>query len=107
MIMKNKQPVYLKPKATNNLESGNSTPPTSQDGGSGGAGSNIPFSETQANENEEVLRSELQSLRQSAVSMSVSEKTGANQIVQDWLDDGSSSDDSENDATPAVTKEKK
>ena len=25
--------------------------------------------------------------------MSVSEKAGANQIVQDWLDDGSSSDD--------------
>ena len=28
-------------------------------------------------------------MRQSAVSMSVSEKDGANQIVQDWLSDGS------------------
>ena len=42
-------------------------------------------------ENDEVLRSELQSLRQSAVSMSVSDKAGANQIVQDWLDDGEDS----------------
>ena len=31
--------------------------------------------------------SELQSLRQQAVSMSVSEKSGSNQIVKDWLDD--------------------
>ena len=48
---------------------------------------------TKANENDEVVRSEMQSLRQSAVSMSVSEKTGANQIIKDWLDD---STDSEN-----------
>ena len=38
----------------------------------------------------------MQSLRQSAVSMSVSEKAGANQIVQDWLDDGSSSESVDN-----------
>ena len=87
MIMRNKQPIYLKPKGpavvpdNNNL----SSPQAPQK-------ENMSFSETQANENEEVLRSELQSLRQSAVSMSVSEKTGANQIVQDWLDDGSSQD---------------
>ena len=46
---------------------------------------------TQAHSNDDVLKSELHSLRQSAVSMSVSEKAGANQIVQDWLDDGEDS----------------
>ena len=59
--------------------------------------SNVPYSETQANQNTEVQRSELQSLRQSAVSMSVSEKEGANQIVQDWLNDGSASKENESD----------
>jgi hypothetical protein len=44
-------------------------------------------SPTQAHTDEDVLKSELHSLRQSAVSMSVSEKAGANQIVKDWLDD--------------------
>ena len=85
MVMRNKQPIYLKPKTTTpdkNNSSSDSAPSAPQP---------ASFSDTQANENEEVLRSELQSLRQSAVSMSVSEKTGANQIVQDWLDDGSSS----------------
>jgi len=76
LIMKNKQPVYLKPKA-NHEPNDNAT----------------AIKPTQANTNEEVLRSELQSLRQSAVSMSVSEKAGANQIVKDWLED--KSDDGE------------
>tara|TARA_B100000029_G_scaffold498429_1_gene567274 strand:- start:9589 stop:10845 length:1257 start_codon:yes stop_codon:yes gene_type:complete len=75
LIMKNKQPVYLKPRVNNEVNDNNTT-----------------VQPTQANTNEEVLRSELQSLRQSAVSMSVSEKAGANQIVKDWLED--KSDDS-------------
>ena len=50
---------------------------------------------TQAHTDDEVVRSELQSLRQSAVSMSVSEKTGANQIVKDWLDDKTDENDDE------------
>ena len=91
IVMRNKQTVYLKPKEAN--LSSNSSNERQQEPPKRG---NDPqsFSETQANENEEVLRSELQSLRQSAVSMSVSEKAGANQIVQDWLDDGSTSEDS-------------
>ena len=49
------------------------------------------------NENDDVKKTELQSLKQKAVYMSVSEKAGANQIVQDWLGDTESedSDDSE------------
>ena len=51
---------------------------------------------TQAHSNDDVLKSELHSLRQSAVSMSVSEKAGANQIVKDWLDDKVDSDEENN-----------
>ncbi len=90
MVMKNKQPIYLKPKTQNPQANNN---PASSQASVPASTAPASFTETQANENEEVLRSELQSLRQSAVSMSVSEKAGANQIVQDWLDDGSSSDD--------------
>ena len=79
MVMKNKEPVYLKPKDNSSGDNGNNTPSIESEAN--------PYVPTQANENEEVLKSELQSLRQTAVSMSVSEKTGANQIVQDWLDD--------------------
>ena len=88
VVMRGKQPIYLKPK------------PSTENGGNNvnQAVQQAPaasFTQTQANENEEVRKSELQSLRQSAVSMSVSEKAGANQIVQDWLDDGSSGVESE------------
>ena len=87
MITKNNKTVYLKPKGGQNNNSGGDQPNNS---------SSASYPETQANQNTEVQRSELQSLRQSAVAMSVSEKDGANQIVQDWLEDGASSTD-END----------
>ena len=83
LIMKNRAPVYLKPKTPDN----GSTPP-------GNITSDTPMP-TQAHTDDEVVRSELQSLRQSAVSMSVSEKTGANQIVKDWLDDKTDENDDE------------
>ena len=86
VITKGKQTVYLKPK--NNLE----TPPV-KTAGSGSA----EFVATQANENDDVKKTELQSLRQKAVSMSVSEKAGANQIVQDWLGDTESEESEESD----------
>jgi len=85
VITKGKQTVYLKPK--NNLE----TPPV-KTAGSGSA----EFIATQANENDDVKKTELQSLRQKAVSMSVSEKAGANQIVQDWLGDTESEESDDN-----------
>ena len=78
-LTKNKKTVYLKPKGDG--ENQNNKPSSSN--------TDVLFGQTQANENTEVQRSELQTLRQSAVSMSVSEKDGANQIVQDWLSDGS------------------
>jgi len=80
MVMKNKEPIYLKPKTNNDVSPSDNNTPSYET-------TPPPYVPTQANENDEVLRSELQSLRQSAVSMSVSEKAGANQIVQDWIDD--------------------
>ena len=95
IVMRNKQTVYLKPKQESPLPpSGDNRSKAVQQELTQPINNPQSFSATQANENEEVLRSELQSLRQSAVSMSVSEKAGANQIVQDWLDDGGSSEGS-------------
>ena len=93
VIMKNKQTVYLKPKTSGS--------PQALEGEVGAQSSSqaSDFKTTQAHENDDVKRTELQSLRQKAVSMSVSEKAGANQIVQDWLGDTESEElesDSEN-----------
>ena len=64
----------------------------------------IDFDKTQANENSDVVRSELKSLRQSAVAMSVSQKDGANQIVLDWLE--TEGDDESNDSQADDTDKK-
>ena len=47
---------------------------------------------TMAHQDDNVIRSEMQSMRQSAVSMSVGQKEGASQIIKDWLADGTPSD---------------
>ena len=39
------------------------------------------------NENTDVVKSEVKSLRQSAVSMSVGQKEAATKIIEDWLDE--------------------
>jgi len=104
-VLKNKQPVYLKPKTNltpnttpnsaaqeNLVESSQTADDTSE---------SIDFDKTNANENTDVVRSELKSLRQSAVAMSVSHKDGANQIVQDWMEtegtEGSDNNQSDDD----------
>ena len=74
-----KKVVYLKPK--NNPE-----PPQPQ------AFTPPP---TESGENTDVLRSEIRSLRQSAVTMSAGQRDGASQIISDWLDESSSDDDSD------------
>ena len=104
VLMMSRKPVYLKPKSnqsnsTDNNESSatkvvtpvvNSPAPTSFD----------LDSATHANDNSDVVRSDLKDLRQSAVALGVSQKDGSNQIVQDWLDTGSgdNSGDSEQEA---------
>ena len=62
-------PVYLKPVKKNNSQE-----------------TKIEQQPTAAHESQDVARSELNSLRQSAVSMSIGQKDGATQIVKDWLD---------------------
>ena len=53
---------------------------------------------TQAYDDGSVIQSDLKSIKQSAVKMSVGQKQGASQIVQDWLDDGENqSEDQNND----------
>ena len=89
VIMRGKQTVYLKPKNNNGNDSSENR-----------ASSNpVQFGATQANQNDDVKKTELQSLRQKAVSMSVSEKAGANQIVQDWLGDTESEESGDNEET--------
>ena len=87
IVIRNQKPtpVYLKPKSnSNNSESSNAATETAQ-------GS----INTSAHENLDVKRSELNSLRQSAVSMGVGQKDGATQIVKDWIDSESTSNDSD------------
>ena len=85
IVIKNQKraPVYLKPKA--NGEASNNTQ------------KNVRPVETSANDNSDVQRSELNALKQSAVSMSVGQKDGATQIVKDWLntESGDSNSDEE------------
>ena len=89
VITRGKQTVYLKPKNNNGNNLGFSSVNTAP----------AEFGATQANENDDVKKTELQSLRQKAVSMSVSEKAGANQIVQDWLGDTESEESDDNQET--------
>ena len=97
-VLKNKQPVYLKPKTTPSADDTGATS-VSNTQTADDASESVEFDKTQANENRDVVRSELKSLRQSAVAMSVSQKDGANQIVQDWLDTegGEESDEKQSD----------
>ena len=104
LVSRNKQTVYLKPKQVN--------PTTNQQGPissnqndtvnnieSQKPDMNFETTQTQANQNTDVVQAELKDLRQSAVAMSVSQKDGANQIVQDWLDtDSGDSGNTDEDA---------
>ena len=76
-----KKVVYLKPKdRTPQPPPAYTTPPTT------------------SGDNQDVLKSEVRSLRQSAVTMSAGQKEGASQIISDWLDEGTSDDDSDNNS---------
>ena len=74
-----KKVVYLKPKTNPEpLQPQAFTPPP-----------------TESNENSDVVRSEIRSLRQSAVTMSAGQRDGASQIISDWLDESSSDENSD------------
>ncbi len=107
-VLKGRQPVYLKPKANKSSKPDPSDSvqavPEEHTQSSNDPVESIDFDKTQANENSDVVRSELKSLRQSAVAMSVSQKDGANQIVQDWLE--TEGDDESNDSQADDTDKK-
>ena len=86
-------PVYLKPKT--NDEANNVS-----NEGANNVSKNVRPVETSANDNTDVQRSELNSLRQSTVSMAVGQKDGATQIVKDWLntESGGSDPDAEEES---------
>ena len=91
MIMKkNKKVVYLKPKGSSNNQEA-STPTQQQ------AAAEYIAPPTVSNTNEDVVRSEVRSLRQSAVTMSAGQKEGASQIISDWLDESSDADETSNE----------
>ena len=94
---KGPQTVYLKPK--NQLEEINNN--SSQTPNSAHTLEKKALSAnqaTQAYDDGSVIQSDLKSIKQSAVKMSVGQKQGASQIVQDWLDDGENqSEDDNND----------
>ena len=87
MKLNKKKVVYLKPKVK-------PEPPQPQ-------GYSAP--PTESNENADVLRSEIRSLRQSAVTMSAGQREGASQIISDWLEEASP--DGESDGDNAEDKE--
>jgi len=106
ITMANRKPVYLKPKpdeknkpsSTNtNINSEPSVPVQSEPTALNTQSSPNNFdleSETFANQNSDVRRSDLKDLRQSTVALGVSQKDGSNQIVKDWLETESGSGDS-------------
>ena len=99
VLMMSRKPVYLKPK--NNLPSESNEKPVSPLATPANK-SVVPTtfdldSATHANDNSDVVRSDLKDLRQSAVALGVSQKDGSNQIVQDWLDTGTDANSVDNE----------
>ncbi len=95
--------VYLKPK--NNNFDADSNPDNNDDTPNGNDNSTpltkvniIDTETTKAYEDDSVIQSDLKTIKQSAVKMSVGQKQEASQILKDWLDDGKS-DDADNNGT--------
>mgnify|MGYP001166265812 CR=1 FL=1 len=91
------QPIYLKPKdntASDNEESSTSNEQNTKKVEK--VESTNPHS--MMNQDESVLLSEMKALRQSAVSLSASQKEGATQIIRDWMSDNNSDSESNNES---------
>ena len=86
LMKKNKKVVYLKPKGGNNVSSNENTAPPAP------AAYTAP--PTESNQNADVIKSEVRTLRQSAVTMSAGQKEGASQIISDWLEESSDNEGS-------------
>ena len=98
---KGPQTVYLKPK--DNKDSSPNNTDNSNLSGSSNTTANVPITPetiqaelTKAYEDDSVLQSDLKTIKQSAVKMSVGQKHEASQILKDWLDDGKSNEGEDN-----------
>tara|TARA_B100000579_G_scaffold119934_1_gene96515 strand:- start:72 stop:1376 length:1305 start_codon:yes stop_codon:yes gene_type:complete len=94
VLMMSRKPVYLKPKSNKVNPAADDNEDSVKNVASPAVNNPTPTpfdldSATHANDNSDVVRSDLKDLRQSAVALGVSQKDGSNQIVQDWLDTGS------------------
>ena len=105
--------VYLKPK-DNHMGTNQDIKPTKEDKAdtdhqnhnlANPVNEPISTSPTGAYADDSVIQSDLKNIRQSAVKMSVGQKHGASQIVQDWLDDGGESNEDNADNTKDETEE--
>ena len=56
-----------------------------------------PFLDTQIHQDPNVLQSEVQDLKQSAVSLTVGQKEGATSVIKDWLEDAPKDESESND----------
>ena len=88
-LNKGPKTVYLKPKTTSqaNTDQTDSNNNSTQDLNKN-VTNTVGHNPTAAYEDDSVIQSDLKSIKQSAVKMSVGQKQGASQIVKDWLDDG-------------------
>ena len=113
VILSNRGPktVYLKPKnqKKNNMNAQSSDADNdtdNQENTNNGAKTEEPLNQTGAYEDDSVIHSDLKTMKQSDVKMSVGQKKGASQIVQDWLDDGGDTEnDDNNDSTEETSNE--
>jgi len=78
----NKKPktVYLKPKNKKETKAKNDSDKNNSDSGSASAPPPL-------RPDEDAMRSEIRSLRQTAVSLTVGEKEGASALIKEWLED--------------------
>ena len=102
LIARNKRPktIYLKPKSKEKekakdkkggkkKKAGEAEPEESPE----------PAAPTPPRPDEDAMRSELRSLRQTAVSLTVGEKEGASALIKEWLEDNpNKSDEGEEEA---------
>ena len=85
-IKQKPKPVYLKPK-DKQKSNGNEEQSDKEIVEKKQIEDPIKQASSTINENSDVVKSEVKSLRQSAVSMSVGQKEAATKIIEDWLDE--------------------
>ena len=100
LIFFNKGPktVYLKPrKNSDDTDTKETTEDNNENVVSQSDNHTVEAEDTRAYEDESVIQSDLKTIKQSAVKMSVGQKQEASQILKDWLDEGNSEDSDNND----------